>query len=395
MLWQAAFWTAAALAALMTAGFWACLLETVRLFRSPAPAPRPLLPMTLIKPVKGLDEGLAENFEAIAAADPEGKVQVIIAMESRDDEAYPVARAFAARHPERDILVLETGSPRGRMGKAHNMIEALPRAAHPRVIFSDSDVETTARLLAETSRAFEDGFEAVYAVPQQRRSKGASGVLLEIALNHYFGLASPLGWRLVPFTFCAGAWMGYRTDVLERVGGLEPFSHEIADDFSLSHAVARSGARGTLVAAPVLLREAGGTTSDTLKHLLKWAVIIRWSVPWLYFSMPLFNSGLLAVIALALAFGAGRHETLACVLAAAAVGTRGLVAFLYDVLAGDGPLPLPCYAILGFMDLGSTAFWLAGFRRTIRWRGVTYRLRWGGRAEVLRSDGQPRAQVLS
>jgi ceramide glucosyltransferase len=395
MLLDAAFWTAASLAAVMSAAYWACLAETVRLFRSPAPAPRPLLPMTLIKPVKGLDEGLAGNFEAIAAADPEGKVQVIIALESRDDEAYPVAAAFAARHPERDILVLETGSPRGRMGKAHNMIEALPRAAHPRVIFSDSDVQTTPRLLAETSRAFEDGCDAVYAVPQQRRSRGLSGVLLEIALNHYFGLAAALGWRVIPFTFCAGAWMGYTAETLRRAGGLEPFSHAIADDFALSHAVARTGARGRLIGAPVLLREAGGTPAETLEHLLKWAIIIRWSVPWVYCAMPVFNAGLQAAFALALAFALGRHRAAACALAAGVVGTRAAVAFLYDLLAGDGPLPLPWYALLGFMDVGSTGFWLNGFRRTIRWRGVTYRLSAGGRAEVLRRDGQPRAQVLS
>jgi ceramide glucosyltransferase len=388
MIPDAAFWLLGGAVAIMIAGWWACLVASVRLFTAPPPSPRPLLPMTLIKPVKGLDDGLDANFESIARSDPEGRLQVIVAVESDADPAFAAATAFSRRHPERDILVLATGPSGARMGKVHNMIEALPRAAHPFVIFSDSDVETTPRLLLETSRAFEDGLEAVFAVPRQRRGEGLPGVLLEIAMNHSFGIGAALGWRLIGFTHCAGAWMGYTREILERSGGLEPIAHAIADDFALSRRVAKAGARGRLLAAPVLLREAGGTVPETARHLLKWAVIIRWSLPLVYLSIPFFNMGLAATALAALALATGRHVAPALSLAACAFVTRGLVALLHDVLVGEGALALPWYGVLAFTDLGVLGFWLAGFRSTIGWRGTTYRLRWGGAAEVILDDSR-------
>lgn len=386
---SAADWAFLFLAAATTAlivFWWACLAQTLRLFSAPPPPPGPLLPMTLIKPVKGLDEGLDANFESIALSDPGGALQVVVAVESREDPAFEVASAFARRHPDRDILIVVTGPSGGRMGKAHNMIEALPRAVHPRVIFSDSDVETTPRLLLETSRAFERGYDAVFAVPRQRRGEGLTGVLLEIAMNHSFGITAPLGWSTIGFTHCAGAWMGYTRQILERAGGLDPIGRAIADDYALSRRVAKAGARGTLISAPVLLREAGGTVGDTLRHLLKWAIIIRWSLPLAYLSLPLFNMGLAAALLVGLAWATGRHLAVSLGLAAAAFLTRGLVACLHDALAGEGALPLPWYPLLAFTDLGALAFWVAGFRSTIAWRGTTYRLRWGGAAEVLSRD---------
>lgn len=395
MILDGAFYALAALDALLIAGLWACLLESVRLARAPAPPPAPLLPMTLIKPVKGLDEDLAGNFESIAAADPRNRLQVVIALESRQDPAWPVARAFAERHPERDVLVLEAGPSRGRMGKAHNMIEALARAKHPRVIFSDADVETTPRLLAETSAAFSEGNDAVFAVPRQRRGTGLTGVLLEIAMNHSFGLGAALGWRAIGFTHCAGAWMGYTRDVLERAGGLEPIARSIADDFALSQRVRAAGARGRLISAPVLLREAGATIPETLKHLQKWAIIIRWSLPLVYLAVPLLNLALLALALLGLSRFTGRHAEAATALAALSFGSRGLVALLYDSLAGEGALPLPWYPLLCLIDLGALFFWLSGFRSQLSWRGTRYRLKWGGECEVVSRDGHPAVELLS
>jgi cellulose synthase/poly-beta-1,6-N-acetylglucosamine synthase-like glycosyltransferase len=99
-------------------GLYASLAVSVYHFRRDHAGPgEALLPMTLIKPVRGLDDGMRENFEAITDADPENTLQVIIALEGDTDPAAAVARGFAASHPERDILVLYTGPARGRMGR--------------------------------------------------------------------------------------------------------------------------------------------------------------------------------------------------------------------------------------------------------------------------------------
>jgi hypothetical protein len=217
----------ACLVGFMILGLYASLTASVYHFRRDCAGPgEPLLPMTLIKPVRGLDDGMRENFEAIADSDPEKALQVIIALESEADPAAAVAQGFAASHPGRDILVLYTGTARGRTGKAHNMIEALSRAKHARVIFSDADIRTTPGLLRGTSQAFRNGYEAVFGLPYHVYVPDLGGWMFRVAFNHNFSVAAPLTYYLGLFHFASGAWMAYTREVLEREAAL----HARADD---------------------------------------------------------------------------------------------------------------------------------------------------------------------
>jgi ceramide glucosyltransferase len=325
--------------------------------------------MTLIKPVKGLEEGLRENFEAIPAADPEGRLQVIVAMEDAEDPAYPVMKAFAQAHPGRVELVL-AGPSGPRMGKAHNMAAALPKARHPYVIFSDADIRTTMELVRWTGRAFEEGSEAVFALPVHDRAPGLGGALFQIAFNHSFCLPAALSFRLTGLPFTAGAWMAYKRSTLDRLGGLEPFVHCIADDFSIGWAALRSGARARLLPVPVPLKETGSGAGEAFVHLVKWSRIIHWTTPLPYYLVPLVCPG-----PLALALG---YWKLFALLAA----SRTLVGLVQDAQLGSR-MAWPVYFFLGFSDLGTLIFWLSGLPRRIEWRGKRYRLSWGGRAEVI------------
>jgi ceramide glucosyltransferase len=248
----------ACLVGFMILGLYASLAATIYHFRRDHAGPdEPLLPMTLIKPVRGLDDGMRENFEAIAESDPEKALQVIIALESDADPAAAVARGFAASHPDRDILVLYTGPARGRTGKAHNMIEALSKAKHARVIFSDADIRTTPGLLRGTSRAFRDGCEAVFGLPYHVYVPNLGGWVFRVAFNHYFSVAAALSHYLGFFHFASGAWMAYTREVLERAGGLEPLARHISDDHAISDKVRRIGARQYLLHELVPVSETG------------------------------------------------------------------------------------------------------------------------------------------
>src|SRR5204862_7160401 len=57
------------------------------------------LPISILKPLKGSDPGLEENLESFYLLDyPE--FEIVFSFASRDDEAFPVARRVADRHPE-------------------------------------------------------------------------------------------------------------------------------------------------------------------------------------------------------------------------------------------------------------------------------------------------------
>ena len=374
----------ACLVVLMILGLYASVAVSVYHFRRDDALPvGPLLPMTLVKPVRGLDDRMRENFEAIAASDPGRTLQVIIALESVADPAAAVAQGFAASHPDRDILVLFTGPARGRMGKVHNMIEALSKAKHARVIFSDADIRTSPGLLRGTSRAFRDGYDAVFGLPYHVYVPDLGGWMFRVAFNHNFSIAAPLTYYLGSFQFASGAWLAYTREVLERVGGLEPLAHHIADDHAISDRVRRIGAREYLLHELVPVSETGTTVPEAFWHLVKWCRIVHSTLPSVYFGLAALNPGLVAVALWLLCELSQDRLWLGRGLLAAFLISRSLVAFLQDRLAARARLPLWEYASLIVIDLGYLLFWAFGLRRRIVWRGVRYRLRSGGIAEVL------------
>lgn len=373
-------WSLAAAVLVLLAGQWTCLVVNLLHYRPGPAAGDPLLPMTVIKPVKGLDDELRDNFEALVEADPRGALQILIAMETKDDPAYPVLAAWRDAHPDRDIELILTGESGSRMGKAHNMIEALPRAKRPRVLFSDADIRVTPELLAETSEAFRAGAEAVFAAPYHAPTRGLGGVFFQIAFNHGFTVALALAWRLGLLQSAAGAWMGYTKEALARAGGLEPHERHIADDYAVSRAVMRAGARVVLLRNSVRVNESGQSVLEAFEHLSKWMTIIRWSLPGVYFLVPLGSPGLLALACALLGGGWG--------LVLAACLSRALAGLVQDLAVAGAAMPWYGYLVLGAADFGVPAFWLRGLRREIVWRGKRYRLYPGGRAEVLDWPGR-------
>lgn len=340
-------------------------------------------PMTLIKPIRGLDDAMRRSFETVFAADPGKRLQVLAAMETAEDPAYGLVCRLQREHPDRDLEIVLAGPSGGRMGKIHNMIMALPRAKHPYVVFSDADCCVSEALVRETSAAFSAGADAAFALPYHPPAPGLGGFLFQVAFNHGFSPAVVLAAKLGQLRMAAGAWMGYTKSALERAGGLEQFEREIADDFAISWRVSGMGMRRVLLRAPVIVEETGTSAAEALPHVVKWLRIIRSCVPAAYAALPLGLPAAAAAAAWVLAALYGRPAGLAEAALAAALVTRFSTSLLVDVLGRRRAMSWPSYLALSLLDFGTLGLWLAGFGSTIRWRGTRYRLSWGGRAEVV------------
>ncbi|MBI4371841.1 MAG: glycosyltransferase [Elusimicrobia bacterium] len=367
-----------ALSALGSAALWACLLATLRHFRGAPQAPC-RLPMTLIRPVRGLHDGLVEALESLAAADPLKSLQVVLSVEGEGDPAYPALEAFCRAHPDRAVEIVRAGPPGARMGKIHNMIAALPRAARPFVIFSDADARISRALLADAARAFEAGADSVHSAPYYVPPRGVGEWLYAAAFNHVGALPAALSWRLGVFFSFSGAFMGYTREALARLGGLERFEREIADDAALGLAARRAGLRQELLRAPAFVRETGTSPREAFAHLAKWAAIVFWVAPAAWIALPFLSPVLLALAALGLAARSGSGAAAAAAALAGALASRVLVAWIQDRRVGGYRLGLGSYWRLALLDLGGLLLWPFGLRRVVSWRGRRYRLFPGGR----------------
>jgi len=175
-----------------------------------------------------------------------------------------------------------------------------------------------------------------------------------------------------------------RKDFIDRMGGLESLENTAADDYAISLAAGRLGAKAVLLPRFARIHERGGSLWDLVRHSMKWTKIIRFCAPILYLITPLFTPVLMALAALALAWTLGKPIAFFAVMFAVVSLWRGLMAWIQDRYTAASFFPFWIYPCLPLADLAAAGCWLLGFfSNKITWRGKKYRLHHGGYLEAL------------
>ena len=110
-------------------------------------------PVSILKPLAGLDDNLFANLESFCRLDYP-RYEVICCLRSANDPAHAVAAKVRARHPGVDFRILVSTEGDGHNPKVRNMLPG----GHPRrpgtrcVLVSDSNVKVVAGTICETVR---------------------------------------------------------------------------------------------------------------------------------------------------------------------------------------------------------------------------------------------------
>src|SRR5208282_1671435 len=111
----------------------------IRFAAAPAPAPRQLPPVTILKPLCGDEPLLADALLSCCRQDYP-VFQIVFGVRDAADPALAVVRDLQETFPERDITVIVDPTIRGRNRKIANLINMLPSARYDVLVFSDSDL---------------------------------------------------------------------------------------------------------------------------------------------------------------------------------------------------------------------------------------------------------------
>src|SRR5262249_26605682 len=124
-----------------------CMWAAARFFSRHRPSSTYLPPVTVLKPIYGLDKGLEENLLSLCRQDhPE--YQIVLSVQRTDDPSLPLLRRLAREFPDRVTLVIEPSEPVVN-GKVQNLVSALGAARHDTLVISDSDVRLKPGYLRE------------------------------------------------------------------------------------------------------------------------------------------------------------------------------------------------------------------------------------------------------
>jgi ceramide glucosyltransferase len=358
-----------------------CVLTIIAAFRYRAvrpPALRAAAPISVLKPLAGVDDGLEENLRTFFEQDY-SDFEILFAVRKPDDPAIAVAERLRTLYPGVMSRLIVTGEPPYPNAKVYSLDLMLAAARHDLLVMSDSDIRVTPQMLATIAAEFQDPKLGMATCPY-RAVPGRSfwNTLEAIGLNTEFIGGVLVARMLDGMKFALGPTIAARRATLAGIGGFDAVKDFLAEDFVMGKLAAARG-DGVILSSYVIQHRIGAQPlRANLKHRLRWNRSTRRSRPAGY-AGQLFTHPL----PLALMLYAARPEWWpiagVAVLLRAAAGWATAGHVLRDPLVRRLFLLVPVQDLLGF------AVWIGGFfGNTILWRGRKYYLQPDGRFELVR-----------
>jgi ceramide glucosyltransferase len=337
-------------------------------------SPSAFEPISILKPLAGLDAGLESNLQTCFEQDyPD--FEILFAVRDADDPSIEIVESLRVQYPHVPTRLIITGEPPYPNAKVFSLDRMLSAAANDLVVMSDSDIRIDRYLLRTVAAEFQDPKLGVATCPYRAIAGPSFWSRIEaIGMNTDFISGVLVARLLEGMQFAVGPTIAARRSALASIGGFERLKDYLAEDFVMGKFAAEAGHR-VILSAGVVEHHIGSTDFvDNAAHRLRWTRSTRRSRPWGYagqlFTMPLPLA--IALVSADVSYWPFAVAAIAIRLAAAyVVSTRVLRVKLNWLL-----LPLE--------DLAVFCFWVSGFfGKTIVWRGRRYLLHPDGRFELM------------
>jgi ceramide glucosyltransferase len=344
--------------------------------RSQPPELRHATPISVLKPLSGMDEGLEANLRSVFAQKYTG-FEILFAVHDADDRAVALVEKLQREFPGVSAQLIVSGEPPYPNAKVFSLDRMLQAARHDLVVMIDSDVRVSTRLLEVLAREFQDERVGLITCPYRAIPGGSLWSVLEaIFINSEF-LGGVLVARLLNgMDFALGPTIAARKSALAQIGGFDFLKDYLAEDFVMGNRVAAAGWRVLLSSEIIEHRIGSQPFALNLRHRLRWLRSTRRSRPLGYIGQVFTNPLAVGFVAwLIMPRWWPALVATALLRAVSAWGQAGWV--LRD------PLTRRYWWAVPLQDLWSFAIWAAGFfGDTVVWRGRTYYVARDGKFEL-------------
>src|SRR5450755_2901754 len=205
------------------------------------------LPVSILKPLKGIDPEIYESFRSHCRQDyPD--YEIIFGVNDPGDPAVDSVKQLQQEFPDRAIQLVVSPNILGPNVKVSNLEQMLPAARYDHLLVNDSDIQVDPDYLRHVMAPLTDGRVgmvtclyrgiAAFTLFSRLESLGIStdfcpGVLVARLLEG--------GLR-----FGLGSTMAFRRANLDRIGGFKSIVDYLADDYELGRRIAALGLRVVL-----------------------------------------------------------------------------------------------------------------------------------------------------
>ena len=326
-------------------------------------------PLTVLKPVRGLEKNLKLNLQTIATQDYPN-YQIIYSVQDPEDPAFPILKEIQKEFGSDRISVVVSTIEAGANGKVNNLLGAIQEARHDIIVISDSDTNLQADYLKSIVAPFNNSeVGCVCTLFKVIRGDHWFEKMELLTINVDF-MPSVIFAKVTGVSnACLGPSIAIRKSTLEEIGGLESLADYLVEDYEIGRRVWTSGKK--IVLLPYII-----DTVVDLENLLDWWTHqVYWDQnTYLAKPLPFIATILIRTIPFALLFALIRRDMVGLYILMGAMIIRLITAVMNSWEMEDIEGIKSIY-LLPFRDILGLVFWALSFtQRTVVWRGVKFEL---------------------
>lgn len=338
-------------------------------------------PVSILKPVKGLDPGMYESFASHCQQEYPGDYELIFGVSSLEDPAVPAVKRLQQEFSQRAIQLVLCPEKLGPNGKVSNLIQMAAHARYDHILINDSDIHVSPHYLRRIMGCFQmpqrkDGKVGLVTALYRGRAHQTIGSKMEalgIATDFISGVLTAKALE-GGIRFGLGSTLAVSTEALGAAGGLEVLVEYLADDYELGVRVAQAGYEVALSSEVVETSVPAYSFSAFLDHQLRWSRSIRESRKWGYVGLA-FSYGLAWAVLNLIASGL---SPVSIWLFSLALLARMSLALLSGVVVVHDYQVLRDLWLLIPRDLVALGVWVWSFAsNNIVWRGEVFAVKNG------------------
>jgi ceramide glucosyltransferase len=347
------------------------LFSSWRFFGRPEEAPAAGFwpPVSILKPIRGLDPNARENLISFCQLDyPE--YEIVFCIDGDDAAVVAVIEDLKRSFPQRSIRALLGSGRVATNDKVAKLVRLVNEASYEVVVISDSDVSVRRDYLKQVTAPLRDPkVGAVTCFYAHDQVAGFTDRLQTVGMMSDFYAGILVAWQLDGIKFTLGPTIATTRTRLNGFGGYAVLENRPADDLLVGRLIAEQGYEVALLRYTVKTVSDYESLRDLLLKRLRWIVVMRHMRPWGHFGL-LFTQGLpWSLLAVAVAPGfktAAAYLGTYLALRVAMTWSIGVHGLHQRRLWKEMPL-IPVW------DAAAFGIWVASFlRNSIRWRGADY-----------------------
>jgi ceramide glucosyltransferase len=377
MTWTVVRWLVLILACAPFVYYLLCIYAALRFFLEkprypPSPAFAP--PVSILKPVRGLDPEAYESFLSFCQLDyPE--YEVLFGVTDADDPVIPIIQKLIENNPGRSIRLLVGAEKLGANSKVCKLVRLVREARYDLFVIGDSDVRVAPDYLRAVVAAFRDPQVGGVTTLFRGTASHQLGSDMEcVGFSSEFCGGVLVARLLEGMKFTLGATMATTRQRLAEIGGFEALADCHSDDFELGNRIAARGYRIEMIPYTVWMVFPAHTVGGYLRHELRWAIGLRNIRPWGHAGL-VFTHGLVWSLAAA---AVAPSKAVAIGYVVSYLVLRLLMAWVIGVWGLKDPVLRRRLWLVPLRDAVAFLIWLASFASNrIQWRGLKFTIRKG------------------